>query len=146
MTRFIAAALLMALPSASIAEVAVTGPWARASILASRPGAAYLSLTSDTGDRLLAATTPAAGHVMIHAAQTDANGVARMTRLEVLELPPGQTVTFAPGGMHLMLMNLEDKLEEGTRFPLTLIFETAGEMTVEVPVLGVAATGPEGGQ
>lgn len=146
MTRFVAAALLMAAPSMSYADVAVTDPWARASVLASRPGAAYLSLTSDTGDRLLAATTPVAGHVMIHAAQTDAKGVARMTHLEVLDLPPGQTVTFAPGGMHLMLMGLAARLDEGTHFPLTLTFETAGEVTVEVPVLGVAAVGPEGGQ
>lgn len=147
MTRFVvAAALLMAVPSVSIAEVAVTDPWARASILASRPGAAYLSLTSDSGDRLLAATTPVADLVMIHAAATDANGVSRMVHVEVLDLAPGQTVTFAPGGMHLMLMDLEGKLDEGTRFPLTLTFETAGEMTVEVPVLGVAATGPVGGQ
>ena len=140
------AALLFACPTIVFAEVTVSGPWARASILASRPGAAYLSLTSDTGDRLLAATTPVAGHVMIHAAQTDAKGVARMTHLEVLDLAPGQTVTFAPGGMHLMLMSLAAGLDEGTRFPLTLTFESAGEVTVEVPVLGVAATGPEGGQ
>lgn len=146
MTRFLVAALLVAVPSVSIADVAVTGPWARASVLASRPGAAYLNLTSDTGDRLLAATTPVAGQVMIHAAATDANGVSRMTHLEVLDLPPGQIVTFAPGGMHLMLMGLGARLDEGARFPLTLVFETAGEMTVEVPVLGVAATGPEGGQ
>lgn len=140
------AALLATLPAGAFADVAVTDAWARASILASRPGAAYLSLTSDTGDRLLSATTPVAGHVMIHAAQTDAKGVARMTHLEVLDLAPGQTVTFAPGGMHLMLMSLAAGLDEGTRFPLTLTFESAGEVTVEVPVLGVAATGPEGGQ
>ncbi|MCC6756118.1 MAG: copper chaperone PCu(A)C, partial [Solirubrobacterales bacterium] len=56
------------------------------------------------------------------------------------------TVTFAPGGMHLMLMGLGAGFDEGTHFPLTLTFETAGAVTVEVPVLGVAATGPEGGQ
>jgi copper(I)-binding protein len=139
-------ALLAMFPAGAFADVAVTNPWARASVLASRPGAAYLSLTSDTGDRLLAAATPVAGHVMIHSAETDANGVSRMTHLEVLNLPPGQTVTFAPGGMHLMLMGLGARLDEGTRFSLTLTFETAGEVIVEVPVLGVAATGPEGGQ
>jgi copper(I)-binding protein len=48
--------------------------------------------------------------------------------------------------MHLMLMGLGARLDEGTRFSLTLTFETAGEVIVEVPVLGVAATGPEGGQ
>ena len=138
----LAAALLFACPAIAFADVAVTDPWARASILASRPGAAYLSLTSDTGDRLLSVTTPVAGQVMIHAAETDANGVLRIVHIQVLDLPAGQTVTLAPGGIHLMLMGLGAKLEEGTGFPLTLIFETAGEITVEVPVLGVGAMGP----
>jgi copper(I)-binding protein len=45
--------------------------------------------------------------------------------------------------MHLMLMGLAEKLEEGNTFPLTLSFENAGDITVEVSVLGLAATGPE---
>lgn len=44
--------------------------------------------------------------------------------------------------MHLMLMGLQDKLSEGTTFPMTLSFENAGEITVEVSVLGIAAVGP----
>ena len=48
--------------------------------------------------------------------------------------------------MHLMLMALNEKLEEGSTFPLTLTFEDAGEISVEVPVLGIAATGPEGAE
>lgn len=138
----LAAALVFACPAIALAEVTVSAPWARASILASRPGAAYLSLSSDTGDRLLSVTTPVAGQVMIHAAGTDANGVSRMVHLAALDLPAGEIVALTSGGMHLMLMSLEGKLKEGTRFPLTLTFETAGEITVEVPVLGVAATGP----
>ena len=53
-------------------------------------------------------------------------------------------MTFASGGMHLMLTGLSRKLAEGTTFPLTLRFETAEEITVDVPVLGVGASGPEG--
>lgn len=143
MKLFLAAACLVALPIVALAEVTVTDPWARASILASRPGAAYLTLLSDTDDRLLSAATPVAGHVMIHAAETDANGVTRMIHLDALDLPSGQAVRFAPGGMHLMLMGLTGKLEEDAQFPLTLTFEHADTITVTVPVLGVAATGPE---
>lgn len=140
-----AIALLIAasFPISASAEVTVSQPWARASILASRPGAAYLTLSSDTNDRLLSASTPVAAQVMIHAAETDAGGVSRMMHLEMLDLPAGKTVTFFPGSMHLMLMGLADKLEEGASFPLTLTFEVTGDVTVEVPVLGIAATGPE---
>lgn len=143
MKPFLAAACLAAFPASALADVTVTDPWARASILVSRPGAAYLTLLSDMEDRLLSAATPVAGHVMIHAAETDANGVTRMIHLDTLDVPAEQAVRFAPGGMHLMLMGLADKLDEGAEFPLTLTFERAGTITVTVPVLGVAATGPE---
>lgn len=130
--------------AAAMADVTVSGPWARASILASRPGAAYLTLQSDTGDRLTSLETPYADQVMLHGTQSDANGVSRMIHIETLDLTAGAPVTLAPGGMHMMLMGLTAKLEEGSSFPLTLTFENAGDITVEVPVLGVAATGPEG--
>jgi len=143
MNHFLVAACLAALPMTALAEVTVTDPWARASILASRPGAAYLTLESDRDDRLLSATAPVADLVMIHASETDANGVTRMIHLDALDVPAAQGVQFGPGGMHLMLIGLTDKLEEGGQFPLTLTFEHAGDTTVEVPILGVASTGPE---
>jgi len=119
---------------------------ARASILANRPGAAYLTLESDIADRLMSLGTPVAGQVMLHGTEADANGVARMAHIEALDIEPGTPVTFAPGGMHLMLMGLTGKLDEGSTFPLTLSFQHAGEITVEVQVLGIAATGPEGAE
>lgn len=137
------ALLAAALPTLAAADVFVTDAWARASILADRPGAAYLTLSSDTGDRLIAVETPVAGHVMLHGTEMDANGVARMAHIAELDLPSGKTVALVPGGMHLMLMDLTAKLDEGRTFPLILTFDTAGNVTVEVQVRGVAATGPE---
>jgi periplasmic copper chaperone A len=146
MKHLYAAAFIAILPTLSQADVTVTDPWARATIIANRPGAAYLSLTSDTGDRLLSVSSPVAGRVMIHAVEAGENGVSRMVHLDALDLPAGETVTLAPGNVHLMLMQLEQKLEEGTNLSLSLTFETAGELTAEVPVLGIAATGPEGAE
>jgi len=132
-----------AIASPALAEesVRVTDAWARATILASRPGAAYVTIESGSDDRLLGVTTPVAGHVMIHAVEKDGD-VSRMKHIETLELPAGQRVTLVPGSMHLMLMGLQDKLSEGTAFPMTLSFEKAGEITVDVSVLGIAAEGP----
>jgi len=146
MKQFIVAAFVATVPTLSLADVTVTAPWARASIVANRPGAAYLSLTSDTGDRLLAVSSPVAERVTIHAVEAGENGVAHMVLVEALDLPAGETVTFSPGTMHLMLMQLEQKLVEGTMLPLTLTFETAEVITVETPILGIAATGPEEGE
>lgn len=138
------ATLAALVPVAGWAEVTVGDPWARASVLASRPAAAYLTAVSDVDDRLVEARSPVAGDIMVHATETDADGVGRMKHLARVDLPAGEAVTFAPGGMHLMLTGLSGKLVEGTSFPLTLRFETAGEVTVDVPVLGIAAAGPEG--
>lgn len=51
-----------------------------------------------------------------------------------LEIPAGETVELAPGGYHIMLMELAEPLEEGSKFDLTLTFEKAGEKTVNVEV------------
>lgn len=132
----------VASPALAEESIRVFDAWARATILASRPGAAYLTIESAAEDRLLGVTTPVAGHVMIHAVEKDGD-VSRMKQIETLELPAGERVSLAPGGMHLMLMGLKGKLSEGTAFPMTLSFERAGEITVDVSVLGIAAEGPQ---
>ena len=128
-------------PTLAEESVRVSDAWARASVLASRPVASYLTIESAVEDRLLGVTTPVAGHVMIHAVEKDGD-VSRMKHIETLEVPTGERITLAPGGMHLMLMGLQDKLSEGTTFPMTLNFENAGEIKIEVSVLGIAAEGP----
>lgn len=142
--RGAALAMLLLLPVAGLAGEAVTviQPWARASIMASRPGAAYLAIESPADDRLTAVGTPVADEVLIHAVEEE-NGVRRMVHLPDLDLPAGQPVTLAPGVTHLMLIGLHEKLAEGGSFPMTLRFEHAPDITVEVPVLGIAAQGPQ---
>jgi copper(I)-binding protein len=96
-------------------------------------GAGYMTITN-TGsepDRLLAlrADFP---RVSLHGTQTDAQGVTRMVPVEGIAIAPGETVTLAPGGMHVMFMGLDgDPFEEGERIPATLVFERAGEIAVE---------------
>lgn len=144
MKKLIAAIVTVwAVASPALAEesVRVFNAWARASVLASRPGAAYVTIESVSDDTLIGASTPVAKRVMIHAVEKDGD-VSRMKHVETLELPAGERITLAPGGMHLMLMGLQDKLSEGTTFPMTLSFENAGEITVEVSVLGIAVEGP----
>ncbi|MFU8866253.1 MAG: copper chaperone PCu(A)C, partial [Rhodobacterales bacterium] len=123
MKRCLLIPLLCITPAFVQADVLVRDAWARASILADRPGAAYLSLQSDSGDRLLSVNTPAAEKAVLHASETDSNGITRMIHLDVLELPAGEVVTLEPGGIHLMLMGLHEKLQEGSAFAVDLNFE-----------------------
>ncbi len=144
-----ALALTLALPAmaedvARVGSVVIADPWARASIVAGRPGAAYLTLRNEGAepDALVEATTPAAGHAMLHETTLSADGVARMGHVDALEIPPGGAATLAPGGLHLMLMDLSAPLREGETVALTLRFRSGGEATVTAPVLGPAASGP----
>jgi copper(I)-binding protein len=124
--------------------VVVADPWARASLVAGRPGAAYFTLRNEgaAADRLVGVAADRAGHAMAHTTTVDAQGVARMEHVMSLEVPAGGAVAFAPGGLHVMLMELDAPLREGETLALTLRFETGGETTVTVPVLGPAAQGP----
>ena len=124
-----ASVLAAVMPIAGQAEITVIDPWARASVLASRPGAAYLTLTSDEADRLLEVTSPGgrtgdAPRGRDRRRGRRSNGSSRCTGGATWNAP----VTLAPGHMHLMLLGLSRKLKEGESFPLTLVFESAGEV------------------
>lgn len=124
-------------------DVRVTAPWARASAGMARTGAAYFTLhnAGDTADRLVSASSPAAGRAELHTHMHD-GGVMRMRPVDAIEAPPGTEVALKPGGLHVMMMDLAAPLREGEHFPMTLTFETGGQITVEVPVLGVGAMAP----
>lgn len=136
-------AVMAYLPTAVAADVVVSDGWARASVLSSRPAAAYPTLTSDREDQLVGVTSPVARRVTLHAVETDARGLRRMVELKVLNLRPGETVILGPGGMHLMLIGLSGKLEEGAVLPLTLTFASGTTLEVSAPVLGPGASGPQ---
>lgn len=63
------------------------------------------------------------------------SGEMTMREVEFVELPAGTTVELKPGGYHIMLIGLKAPLELGSTIQITLVFENAGEITVDVPVL-----------
>lgn len=69
----------------------------------------------------------------------------KMRRLDGVTVAGGQSVTFKPGGYHLMLMDLKQPLKQGEKLPLTLVFEKAGEVSVEAAIAAIGAAGPPGG-
>jgi copper(I)-binding protein len=149
-TLSFAALLLGAAPSVGQTVTTQTGltistPWARATPGGAKVGAAYLSLKlpASIDDTLVAASSPVAGSVELHTHMHD-GGVMRMRRLDKIAVGGGNTVTFRPGGLHIMLIDLKQPLKEGDRVPLTLRFEKAGEVALDVPVLKVGSPGPGG--
>jgi copper(I)-binding protein len=117
--------------------ITVSESWARASPGATTTGAAYVTLKGGSRpEQLIGASTPVAATAEAHETIND-NGVMKMRPVGPISVLPGQTVTFAPGGTHIMLMGLKQKLTEGQSFPLTLTFAHAAPITVEVKVRGM---------
>ncbi len=143
----VVAVLTLAAPRPAWAgDVRVEQAWARATPGKSRNGAAYITISNHgaSADRLVAAATPAAKRAEVHT-HLMAGGIMRMRPAGAIEVKPGEPVVFRPGGLHLMLMGLAAPLKEGETFPLTLTFERAGPVEVQVTVRGVGAMGPGGG-
>jgi copper(I)-binding protein len=119
-------------------------PWARATPPSAPAGGGFLTIknTGSAADRLVAASSPAADMVQVHEMKMDGN-VMRMREVEKgLEIPAGGSVTLAPGGYHLMMMGLKGPLKQGTSVPVTLVFEKAGKIDVQLSVEGLGATQP----
>jgi copper(I)-binding protein len=128
-------------------SVKVTNAWARASAKSAKAGAAYLTLENagDAADKLVSASTPVSGRAELHTHIKDGN-VMRMREVQHIEVGPHAKVSLKPGGLHVMLMDLKGPLEKGSHFPLTLVFEKAGPVTVEVAIQAAGAMGSGGGK
>jgi copper(I)-binding protein len=136
-------ALLMIASLPALAQVTVAEPWVRATVAAQKATGAFMTLTSAQPAKLVGVSSPAAGAVEVHEMKME-NDMMKMRQMQALELPAGQTVKLAPGGYHLMLLDLKQPLKDGDKVPLTLEIEDAkkvrSKITVEAPVKPLTAT------
>jgi hypothetical protein len=125
-------------------EILVDDVWARATIGVSRPAAVYFTLRNTGGDavKLIGFETTIAKRAEAHRSKIDANGISTMEPAGEILLRPGNDLVFEPGGLHIMLMGLQEPLVEGDSIQLDLLFDDGGRMPVNVRVRGIAARGP----
>ena len=124
--------------------IAIVGPWSRETAKGQDAGGAFMTIANNGSetDRLVGGSTPVAGDVQVHTVSMD-GGVMRMRQLgDGLEIPAGQSVTLRPGSFHIMLMQLKRPLAKGEAVPLTLHFEKAGDIDVELAVQPIGAEAP----
>lgn len=99
--------------------------------------AAYFTIENkgDEPDRLVSVDTPIAGQAQLHE-HVHADGLMKMQQVPSVVIPAGANVSFAPMAYHVMLLEVKDrsKLVTGQRFPMTLHFEKAGDVEVQVVV------------
>ena len=100
-----------------------------------RVQAAYMQLRNGGSAPLTvtAATSPAFASVELHRTVQE-GGVARMEKLSGLALAPGESVSLAPGGLHLMLIAPRQRLSEGEAVPLALHLDSGAAVSVEAVV------------
>ena len=114
-------------------KVTAIDAFCRATPAGGKVGACYVTLKASANDALVGVATAAAGRGEVHD-MTTAGGVMRMRKLERLPLPAGTPVTLAPGGKHLMLMQLKAPLRAGTSVTLVLTFDRAAPLRVQATV------------
>ncbi len=108
---------------------------ADSSAAAMMTSAVYLTLRNngDVADTLVSAATDAAQAVEIHESRME-DGVMRMRQRDNVEIPAGESVVLAPGGLHVMLIGLTQELTEGDEFDVTLTLTRSGQRSMTVVV------------
>lgn len=89
----------------------------------------------NTADTLIGVDSPISDDAQLHE-HVHKDGLMKMQQVQSVEVPPGKDLVFAPGAYHVMLMQPKDRslLRDGKHFPLTLHFQKAGDITVDVAV------------
>ena len=141
LVALIAIALNFVTPAAfadeyAVGDLVIVDPYARPTPPEAPVTGGYLAIRNNGSeeDRLVGGTAPFAGKIEIHEMKMDGD-VMQMREVEGgLVIPAGGEVTLQPGGLHIMFMQLREKMTEGDRHSVTLEFEQAGSVTVEFDI------------
>jgi len=114
-------------------SLSVVDPYARPGRVGGNSGAFFVVKNPGEADVLLSAASDVAEAVELHRTVMDGD-VMQMQMQENVPVPAGEDLAFEPGGLHVMLIGLRQDLDPGDSFSLTLAFEQAGEITLQVEV------------
>ncbi len=127
---------LFTLP-ANAADVMVMDPYFRTSGPTAKSGGAFMHIAnhSDADDRLISARSDVAKKIELHTHIDAGNGVMQMRQVKGgFEIPAQGMHMLARGGDHIMFMGLTREVVDGDSITVTLTFEKAGEITIEIPI------------
>ena len=121
-------------------SIAINNPWSRVTPKGAQTAIGYMTIKNNgtTLDRLIGGSVEVADRFQLHS-MTMENGVAKMRDLSGIDIKPGQTIEFKPGGSHAMFVNVKHPLSKGEHVKGTLIFEHAGTVQIEYNVEGIGA-------
>jgi hypothetical protein len=135
--RFLVIPLILTVSIAACSPVKstflqVNDAWARPGLSEGNSAVYFVIDNPGAEDALLWASSDVAQAVEVHRNMMEGETMQMMPQKDVPV--PGGATAFEPGGLHIMLINLKDDLNPGDTFDVTLMFKTAGERTVTVPV------------
>jgi copper(I)-binding protein len=124
-------------------DLQVRHPWSRATPPGAKVAIGYMEIRNrgTQPDRLLSASTAVAKRVEMHVTQREGE-VTRMRQVQSFEIPARERYALRPGGSHLMLVDIVRPLQKGERFTMTLRFERAGELEIELEVQELGSRHP----
>lgn len=124
---------------AAAGELEVSNPWIRL-LPAGVPSGGYFTLRNGGNEPavLVSISSTAFGSIMMHRT-VEEQGRSRMLSVDQIEVAAGKTMSFAPGGYHLMLMKPIRDFAIGERVPITLEFLDKHKITVQFEVRGPTA-------
>ncbi len=123
-SRMWLAAALAASAFAAHASVTAKDFWVRGTVPAQKTTGAFGVITSTGDAKLVAVRSPAAKIVEIHTMDMK-GGIMHMHAIDSIALPAGKPVALAPGGYHVMMIDLVKPLTPGEKVPLELVIEDA---------------------
>lgn len=115
--------------------------WTRDTVGGTANAAVFMTIRSDSADRLVGASAPVAKSTDL---MTMAGGSSamKMKYLRGIDIPANRPVSLNPTGLHVWLTGLDQPLRAGQTFPLVLRFQKAGQRRVIVSVIAPAARPP----
>ena len=123
--------------SLSAGQIMISDAYAQSSGPLAKAGAAYMKIMnhSEGSDRLIGVKSDIAKKTELHSNLKDDNGVIRMVHIdEGIKIGPMKEHSLVRGGQHIMFMGLKEPFETGKIIPITLLFEKAGEVVIEIIV------------
>lgn len=129
----------------TVGKLVISEPWARGESEAAPQCGGFFVVTNkgETADRLVSASSKVAERIEIHAIRVVGGGM-RMRRLEDgLRIPAETALTLRPRGYHLLMVGLKVPLATGAALPVTLVFDKAGSVDIELVIRANGLVGNE---
>jgi hypothetical protein len=136
--RILTTLLAFFLSAAAWADAVTVGnAWVRATAPGQKVAAAFMDLTAKSDLTLVAAESAASKVVELHTMRME-DGVMVMRQVKEITLPKGEKVSLKPGGLHVMLIDLNGQIQADTKVGLTLVVKDKAGKLSRIPVEALA--------